>query len=138
MSLLNLIHLTVCEVLNCNNIRSIWAIDARSIYQFVKINCTCINILGYNFVYFLIISPGGNIKIATCDFGVDNFLAAFSINFLPASIASHQQLSFQYLLLQFLQPEELPTLIALPHYSKTFSEKSSRWNRRYQRSCVSD
>ena len=38
MLLLNLIHLTVLRDLECNCIRSIWTIDARSIYQFVKIN----------------------------------------------------------------------------------------------------
>ena len=52
------------EVLNCNCIRSSWTIDARSIYQFVKINCICINILGYDFVYFLVISSGGTITLA--------------------------------------------------------------------------
>ena len=36
---------------------------------------------------FLVISSGGTITFATCDFGLDNFLTAFS-NFLPASIAA--------------------------------------------------
>ena len=61
-------------------------IDARSIYQFVKINYTCIDIFGYNTL--LVISPGGPITLATCGFGAVNFLAAFSTNFLPASMAT--------------------------------------------------
>ena len=52
--------------LNCNCIRSIWTIDTRSIYQFIKINCTCINIFGYNSFTFLVISSGGTITLATC------------------------------------------------------------------------
>ena len=35
----------------------------------------------------LVISSGGTIALATCGFGVDNLLAAFSTSFLPASIS---------------------------------------------------
>ena len=115
LALLNLSHLTIYKVLNCNGIRSNWTIEARSIYQFVKINCTGIDIFGYNFVYFFSNFFWGTIILAASDFGVDTFLAAFSTNFLPESIATvlpHQKLSFQYPLLQFFQLEELPTLIA--------------------------
>ena len=77
MSLLNLIHLTALRNLELQLHYKHWTIDARSIYQFIKINCTCVNIFGYNFVFFLVISFGGTITLATCDFDVDNFLAAF-------------------------------------------------------------
>ena len=36
----------------------------------------------------LVISSGGTITLATCVYGLDNFLRAFSTNFLPASNAT--------------------------------------------------
>ena len=56
-----------------------------SLLRLIALASTYLTITSFT---FLAISSGGTITLATCDFGVDNLLAAFSTNFLPASIAT--------------------------------------------------
>ena len=84
MSPLNLIHLTVLRGLE---LHLYWKQHDPSI-SLLRVTALASTYLVITSFTFVVISSGGTITLATCDFGVDNFSPAFSINFLPASFST--------------------------------------------------